>query len=112
MVCLCLVANFVGSASKRGEMLMKAVDMLYDHGILVVALPLACVENSRYFTRAHFRSLLTALSLEVLEEHTTAKLHFIMARRVGELDSSRYIDQFPKALLHVGNKRNNFHIVL
>ena len=102
----------MGCAVKRGQMLVKAVQLLHENGLLVVVLPLACVDNSRYFTRAHFRTLLAALNVEIVEEHATAKLHFIMARRLGAPDSSAYALQFPKKLLHPGSVRNNFHIIL
>ena len=58
VVVLSLVVNFVPDPRKRGDMLRQAASLLRPGGLLFLALPLACVENSRYCRRSLLAAML------------------------------------------------------
>jgi 25S rRNA (adenine2142-N1)-methyltransferase len=110
IVCLSLVINFVESPSRRGEMLVKTTQLLCPDGHVFIVLPLACVENSRYFNVKMFQEMLQALGFVIRKEHSSPKLYFVMAQMGG--GPQEYDGRFPKKLVREGKTRNNFHIAL
>ncbi|KAG2041546.1 nucleolus protein [Suillus americanus] len=61
IISLSLVVNFVPNPRDRGRMLCLAHSMLAPDGLLFLALPLPCVENSRYLTFNNLQSLMNVL---------------------------------------------------
>ena len=109
-VCLSLVLNFAGDARARGQMLVRARELLHPGGVLYVVLPRACVDNSRYLTRAHLVRLLAALGFSALASHVSPKLaYFLFA-----LDNAKGNDPSftRKVKLADGPTLNNFCILL
>eukprot|EP00727_Mastigamoeba_balamuthi_P011169 m51a1_g6675 hypothetical protein (265) ;mRNA; r:210064-210906 len=106
-----LVINFEGDPAKRGQMLLRARDLAQeDGGIVIVVLPRACFDNSRYMTHGLFEEMCAKLGLSVVQTSSSPKLAFYVLRRVpGGTDAA---GEFPKRLIRTGTKRNNFSIVL
>lgn len=109
VVCLSLVINFVPTPDARGEMLCKTTRILRQNGTLFLCLPLACVNNSRYFDTERLLAMLTDIGFVVKETHASAKLYFVMAE-LAAMKTTHGV--FPKTLLRSGAQRNNFHIIL
>ncbi len=111
VVCLCLVVNFEGVPARRGDMLVRTTRVLHPGGHLFFVLPLACVNNSRYFTMEILIQMLEAVGYSVVEKHISPKLFFLMAVFNGA-PKEKYEGKFPKQLLLGGKDHNNFHITL
>nr|XP_006815120.1 PREDICTED: 25S rRNA (adenine(2142)-N(1))-methyltransferase-like [Saccoglossus kowalevskii] len=71
---LSLVINFVGDPLKRGRMLIKAQVLLKQKGYLIIVLPLACLENSRYITANILYEMLQTLGFDITKIHNSKKL--------------------------------------
>ncbi len=77
VVVLSLVLNFVGDAAARGDMVYKAArHHLPVGGMLVVVLPLACVDNARFCDEATLTALLAACGLQTLRAHRSKSLFY------------------------------------
>eukprot|EP00056_Hartaetosiga_gracilis_P009940 m.144531 g.144531 ORF g.144531 m.144531 type:complete len:185 (-) comp13224_c1_seq4:1338-1892(-) len=116
VVCLCLVVNFVGDAAQRGAMLFKTTQHLRLQGHLVLILPLACTENSRYFSAQMLEELCCAMGFKVVERTLTAGLGSWLLQLTRRIGNKRQIPQLlgkfnkSKAVVRKGGKRNNFFI--
>jgi 25S rRNA (adenine2142-N1)-methyltransferase len=108
ILCLSLVLNFVPHPLKRGEMLLRAREMIKDDGWLYIVLPLPCLSNSRYFDQEHFVELMNSLGFQLVVCKNTKKLSSFVFLKNGQFS----IRKFKKKELHTGKKRNNFCIVL
>ena len=140
-VVVSLVLNFQGDPRKRGDMLALAADPRLltprQGGMLFVALPSACLDNSRYCDLERFVAVATnpLFRLELLEQKVSAKLVLLAFRRTGapprattNLSKQRrqrpfcydastktfeYGDHEMKRLpAKPGAKRNNFAVIL
>ncbi|KAJ2609001.1 25S rRNA (adenine2142-N1)-methyltransferase [Coemansia sp. RSA 1365] len=116
VVCLSLVVNFIGDATRRGDMLRKASQLLVSGGYLFFVLPRACVTNSRYLDDERLQTIMQHLGFEQLFIHHTPKLAHYLYRlsasgRIND-EESKHECLFKKKLLHSSAGRNNFAIVL
>jgi 25S rRNA (adenine2142-N1)-methyltransferase len=110
VVALSLVLNFVGDLGDRGRMLVHAHDYVKRQGgYLFVALPLACVDNSRYLDHARFRAILASCGWSVVRQDDSARLTRWLCRQ-----ESKSWDgvEWKKKEIKKGVKLNNFCIVV
>lgn len=108
-----LVLNFVSCSSERGEMLRRCQQLCQDGGHVVMVLPRACLENSRYLDHDLFQQMMESLTFDLVTQHTSHKLSYKMfrkAERRKEGGKSKQI--FAKREIRNGTKCNNFCIVL
>eukprot|EP00055_Hartaetosiga_balthica_P018095 m.128412 g.128412 ORF g.128412 m.128412 type:complete len:325 (+) comp9452_c3_seq1:323-1297(+) len=118
VVCLCLVVNFVGDASKRGSMLFKTTLHMKEGGHLALVLPLACTENSRYYNSHLLEDLCIALGYSLVEKQQSARLISWLFRLNKPIRNKRQVSQLldkysstnKKVVVRKGGKRNNFFI--
>jgi hypothetical protein len=103
------VLNFVPCVSKRGEMLQLCGSLVVPGGLLLVVMPRACVDNSRYMTQERFVAIMEAQGFRLLRDKLSTRLAFYVLQQ----DSSRrkHIG-FKKELLRDGGGLNNFCVVL
>ncbi|KAF8919573.1 nucleolus protein [Mucidula mucida] len=111
LISLSLVVNFVPVPEDRGRMLRLAHSMLVPDGKLFLALPLPCVNNSRYMDFNHLRALLQAIGFQEIKQRwkPTGKMAYWMYERAGSIGSTEAF--LKKRVLKDGN-RNNFCILL
>ncbi|KAH9966484.1 nucleolus protein [Russula dissimulans] len=117
MICLSLVLNFVPDAKDRGRMLVQAHSMIRSGGLCFIALPLPCVDNSRYMTLEHMRELMDVIGFsqrEVRWKSGGKMVYWLYQKRPSDSpESSRSGGHFrKKKVLRQGGNRNNFHILL
>ena len=62
-IVLSLVLNFVGSAADRGRMLHLCAQLLRPGGLLLLVLPRACLQNSRYMKFSRLQTILRCVGL-------------------------------------------------
>ncbi|KAI5481394.1 nucleolus protein [Pseudohyphozyma bogoriensis] len=110
VVSLSLVVNFIGSLSKRGEILQHAHKYLKPTGLLYLVLPLPCLTNSRYCTHERLESILTTTGWEKVRQHDSAKLTYWLCSRVGEGKGDGKV--WKKEEVRAGVHRNNFCILV
>jgi len=108
VVVLSLVLNFAGDPAVRGDILKRAVELTKLNGHLVIVLPLACVNNSRYLTENRLNEMLDSLGCSVINSHQSKKLAFCIACKQSPAQSK----SFPKTEVANGTHHNNFCIVL
>jgi len=96
IISLSLVVNFVPDVKDRGRMLCLAHAMLAPEGLLFLALPLPCMENSRYLSFDKLQSLMTVIGfIEVqLKWKKGGKMAYWLYRK-GERDHGP-LDEFRK----------------
>lgn len=113
IISLSLVINFVPEPKDRGRMLTFAHTFLRPSGLLFLALPLPCVENSRYLTFEHLQSLMTAIGFLEIEKkwRQGGKMGYWLYRKV-QPDNSSSPHNFQKKSVCRQGKRNNFCILL
>ncbi|KAH7107778.1 putative methyltransferase-domain-containing protein [Auriculariales sp. MPI-PUGE-AT-0066] len=117
-ISLSLVLNFVADAHERGTMLRKCHAFLVPRGHLFVALPLPCVQNSRYLTISHFIQLASALGLRCDNERWVdgrKMVYFIFSKQAVPTPSTEGVNSAlftKKRVLVEGGKRNNFCVLL
>ncbi|KIJ60606.1 hypothetical protein HYDPIDRAFT_116904 [Hydnomerulius pinastri MD-312] len=114
VISLSLVVNFVPEPKDRGRMLTLAHTFLRPSGLLFLALPLPCVENSRYLTFELLQSLMAAIGFAEIEKkwREGGKMAYWLYRRVQpDRPSSSHSDFRKKDVCRQG-KRNNFAILL
>jgi len=113
VICCSLVLNFVGDPVKRGEMILKCCRMLRLNGILMIVLPLPCLENSRFLTRDLFYSMMQAVGFSLVKDHCSKKLFYSMLKLHDVSLFQQCGDAFKKRKnCRQGNQRNNFCILL
>jgi len=112
IISLSLVVNFVPDAKDRGRMLCRAHSMLVQEGLLFLALPLPCVENSRYLTFDKLQSFMTVIGfIEVqIKWKKSGKMAYWLYKR-SERGRER-LDEFCKKSICRQGDRNNFAILL
>jgi 25S rRNA (adenine2142-N1)-methyltransferase len=71
---LSMVLNCEPSPERRGTMLRLAARALRKGGLLLLALPRACVDNSRYCSRREMLLLTRTLGLRALRVSASARL--------------------------------------
>jgi len=116
VVSLSLVVNYVGDATKRGEMLRRAAKHLRARqsqqevvpGLFLV-LPAPCVLNSRYLDEGTLIKMMTALGYVKLESKSGNKLVYYYFRWLGEAETKG--TSFKKVAVKNGARMNNFSIV-
>ncbi|KAF4578614.1 hypothetical protein EYR36_000421 [Pleurotus pulmonarius] len=110
-ISLSLVLNFVPEASDRGRMLRYAHNMLKDGGYLFLALPLPCVENSRYLTFEHLQLLMNSIGFNELKSRWKqgGKMVYYLYEKTSPVHTET--DFSKKRILRAGN-RNNFVVLL
>jgi 25S rRNA (adenine2142-N1)-methyltransferase len=121
LISLSLVLNYVPAAAGRGDMLRRCAPFLTgtlpsDFSLidfapcLFLALPAACVINSRYLNEKRLQDVMRSLGFKLLESKMTLKLCF----QLWEYDTCapRTAKHFGKDILNPGVVRNNFSIVI
>ncbi|KAI0306746.1 hypothetical protein B0F90DRAFT_1692779 [Multifurca ochricompacta] len=117
IISLSLVINFVPDGKDRGRMLTQAHSILRPNGLCFLALPLPCVNNSRYMTLEHMRELMNAVGFSQLEERWKpgGKMIYWLYQKQRSPQESRSADEVyfsRKKVLRQGGFRNNFHVLL
>ncbi|KAG1730599.1 nucleolus protein [Suillus lakei] len=112
IVSLSLVVNFVPDPRDRGRMLCLAHSMLSPDGLLFLALPLPCVENSRYLTFDKLQSLMNVLGFTEVQRKWKkgGKMAYWLYRK-SERDHDP-LDEYRKKNVCRQGDRNNFAILL
>lgn len=108
VVVLSLVINFEGDCRRRGDMLRLCSKIVIKDGLLFIVLPLPCVENSRFLNKELFLSMTSSLGFNVVSEHCSRKLYFLMLKNNGKSN----MKEFPRKTLKSGKNCNNFTIIL
>jgi 25S rRNA (adenine2142-N1)-methyltransferase len=91
-------------------MIAKALATLPIGGTLFIVLPLPCIDNSRYFDKERFLSILKELGTEVKISHHTTRLAMYVFEKFDEVEE---VESFPKKKMPgKGGKKNNFTIVI
>ncbi|KAH7927749.1 nucleolus protein [Leucogyrophana mollusca] len=112
IVSLSLVVNFAPEPKDRGRMLLLAHTILAPDGLLFLALPLPCVENSRYFTFELLGALMRNIGFcEVRRKWKKGGKMAYWLYRKGEKSDIPADDLRKKVICRQGN-RNNFVILL
>eukprot|EP00474_Spongospora_subterranea_P003718 CRZ04176.1 hypothetical protein [Spongospora subterranea] len=109
VVVLSLILNFVACKAKRGLMIRLAADLLADsESILVIVLPKACLDNSRYLDNERFINGLEVYGLQPVLPlcKVTAKLSLWILKKGVPKQSH---DSRQK-IIRSGSNRNNFSI--
>jgi hypothetical protein len=119
IVNLSLVLNFSGCPWQRGNMLVKAHNLVShpdSMGLIYIVLPRATVCNSRYFDKSQLKEDIMGkrgLDMELVQEHFSPKLYYSLWRT--RKDSSNTDSSLPskKIQLKIGDsrKKNNFCIL-
>lgn len=116
IISLSLVLNFVPDGKDRGRVLVQAHSMIRPGGLCFLALPLPCVNNSRYMTLEHLRELMNAIGFSQLEERWKPggkMIYWLYEKQSPPLAEKRAGEHFGrKKVLRLGRNRNNFHIIL
>ena len=119
VVSLSLVVNYVGDASRRGEMLkrvsqflrtQKSGDMVDIFPGLFLVLPASCVNNSRYLDEEKLLEMMQALGYVKVRRKISLKLVYYYWRYESQVAGERKV--FRKQEVRQGGSRNNFAIVL
>lgn len=107
-----LVLNFVPSALRRGEMLVRMTHFLREpdssSSRVFLVLPLPCVSNSRYFDGTLMDKVVTSLGFEILKYHEAKKVAYWLLEWRGSAAMRRI--RTSKKELKGGANRNNFFI--
>jgi len=113
LISLSLVLNFVPNARDRGRMLRLTYTMLKLEGLLFLALPLPCLQNSRYLSPEHLMALMQHVGFCLVQERWKAdgKMAYWLFRKE-ESGSTSSTNQFQKKMVLRGGNRNNFAIIL
>lgn len=114
LVAMSLVLNFEPSAAKRGQMLCKARSLLRRNGFLAIVLPLATIDNSRYFDETMLMELMGRLEFVNLVLHRSPKLFYALFQlhdRAEPLSVPAY-EPMPREQVRHKVTCNNFHIEL
>lgn len=112
IISLSLVLNFVPGGKDRGRMLVQAHSMLRLGGLCFLALPLPCVNNSRYMTIEHMNEIMNAIGFQRLEERWKPggkMMYWLYQKKTPQ--KGCFGERFSKKVLRQGN-RNNFHILV
>jgi len=112
IISLSLVVNFVPEPRDRGRMLCMAHEMLSPEGLLFLALPLPCVENSRYLTFQHLTALIGVIGFVEIHERwkKNGKMAYWLYRKAGK--GNQVMKDFQKKIVFRQGNRNNFCILL
>lgn len=117
IISLSLVLNYVPDPASRGAMLARIPQFLQSINSrnmipsLFLVLPLACVGNSRYFTRERLSHIMHALGFQLSKEKTSSKLYYSLWTFDSMTKTDSYF-HFRKEELRSGGSRNNFSISL
>ena len=91
VVVLSLVLNFVPALEDRGRMLLRAAELLAPGGLMLLVLPSACVENSRYCKFGLLERILRSVGLPLADGtsskssyRVTDKLFFAVCKRTDD----------------------------
>ena len=112
-VVLSLVLNFDGDPRKRGHMIKHAVSLLAPSGLglCFIVLPLACINNSRYFARHIMTELMKLLGLVEHHFKSSKSLAFFVYKKELTIPPD-FIGNFGRRSVRLGPNRNNFCILL
>ncbi|KAF8431802.1 nucleolus protein [Boletus edulis BED1] len=111
VISLSLVVNFVPDPKDRGRMLILAHTFLRPSGLLFLALPSPCVENSRYMSFERLESLMSTIGFAATEKkwRQGGKMAYWLYRKTrGE----GTLEKFEKKSVCRQGARNNFCILL
>ncbi|KAG8217215.1 nucleolus protein [Butyriboletus roseoflavus] len=113
LISLSLVVNFVPEPKDRGRMLILAHTFLRPSGLLFLALPLPCVENSRYMSFERLELLMTTIGFAEVETkwRQGGKMAYWLYQKIAP-DSPLKMDEFRKKSVCREGRRNNFCILL
>ncbi|KAH9060047.1 putative methyltransferase-domain-containing protein [Lactarius vividus] len=113
IISLSLVLNFVPDGEDRGRMLVQAHSMLRLGGLCFLALPLPCVDNSRYITMEHMKELMDTIGFHQLEERWRpgGKMAYWLYQKKTPHEGCLG-ERFSKKKVHRQGNRNNFHILV
>ena len=75
IVCF-MVINYVSTAQLRGDFLLHIAAHLLLQGHLFIALPLRCLDHSRFMNRTWFQIMLESLGLDLIDSRFTPKVAF------------------------------------
>lgn len=122
VVSLSLVLNYQSDPRKRGEMLLRANELLRPklkgdedrERLCFVVLPRAVFENSRYFSYDVWKELVAVCGFEEQLEHRSlsAKLAMMCLKKIGEVDTSTTIKFNRRKVLFDEGDYNNFTIMV
>jgi hypothetical protein len=90
------------------------VAMLRTGGLLLVSLPKACFDNSRFYTRRIFLGQLRRLGLKAHRVLQTDSLALVSCRRLDDSRRSKAATQELSSIkrpIRAGQGRNNFRLV-
>lgn len=113
IISLSLVLNFVPDGNDRGRMLVQAQSMLRLGGLCFLALPLPCVNNSRYITMEHMKELMDAIGFHQLEERWRPggkMVYWLYQKKTPQ--KGCFDERFSKKKVLCQGNRNNFHILV
>lgn len=116
VVVLSLVLNFVPLATQRGLMLHLTSTLLRPQsGLCFVILPVACINNSRYFRYALWERLCRRVGLHCIHHQTTDRLFMCVLRKQEQVVGKNGFEMeamFRRKLCRGGRNRNNFLVLL
>lgn len=128
VVCLSLCVNFEGCPWRRGDMLQAAARLVCQpDGLVFIALPRPCIDNSRYLDEDRMTAVLRALGLHLTSVRRSAKLWLGVAIRTtaaymvtsvakkgngDEQQRQQVADLNKKTVVRTSATRNNFAILL
>ena len=99
---------------RRGQMLEAGVAMLRTGGLLLVSLPKACFENSRFYTRSISLGQMRRLGLKAHRVLQTNALALVTCRRLDASKRGHTATQELSSIkrpIRLGQGRNNFRVV-
>ncbi|KAF8556895.1 hypothetical protein OG21DRAFT_1475757 [Imleria badia] len=113
VISLSLVVNFVPEPKDRGRMLVLAHTFLRPSGLLFLALPSPCVENSRYMSFERLELLMSTIGFMEVEKRWKQgrKMVYWLYRKMAS-DGALKVDDFRKKRVCRQGQRNNFCILL
>lgn len=114
-LCLSLCVNFEGCPRRRGLMLYCAAQLLRPGGALILVLPRACIDNSRYCNESRLRKILTLVELNTsIMDRSNALVKCVAIRTENAIISPSDVWDTVrrKDVVRNGKQRNNFAICL
>ncbi|KAJ1489905.1 hypothetical protein T484DRAFT_1936312 [Baffinella frigidus] len=106
-----MVLNCEAAPERRGRMIEYAARALRKGGLLLLSLPRACVDNSRFCSRKAVLLLARSLGLKTLRVSASPRLVWEASMTPGAFENKAGKKR-PGAALRSGDGRNNFKIVL
>jgi len=115
VISLSLVINFISDPYMRGRMLQICYDFLRPSGLLFLALPSPCVQNSRYLTTERLVTILSAIGFSLHNERLKdgGKMAYWQFAKTGTSGTANgHLQLDKKTIIRDGKHCNNFCILL